>query len=63
VRRNKIHDGKRSGVLIRDGGLGTLEDKGGRAVAEDNDLSRYGRGAWNIAPGSEANLTSARNKE
>jgi parallel beta-helix repeat protein len=26
LRRNKIHDGKRSGVLLRDGALGTLED-------------------------------------
>jgi parallel beta-helix repeat protein len=146
LRRNKIHDGKRSGVLIRDGGLGTLEDndisgnatsgviirdganttlrrnriqdnkesgvyaydhgrgtledndiignsykgvsirtggilivrnnrinrnsheaiwvrKGGRAVVEDNDLRGNLWGAWNIAVGSEANVTSARNKE
>jgi len=146
LRRNKIHDGKRSGVLIRDGGLGTLEDndisgnatsgviirdganttlrrnrikgnkesgvyaydhgrgtledndiignsykgvsirtggilivrnnrinrnsheaiwvrKGGRAVVEDNDLRGNSWGAWNIAVGSEANVTSARNKE
>jgi len=145
LRRNKIHDGKRSGVLIRDGGLGSLEDndiagnatsgviiraranttlrrnrihgnqesgvyvydhargtledndvtgnafkgvsvraggilivrgnrinrngheavwvrKGGRAVVEDNDLSGNGWGAWNIALGSEANVTSARNR-
>jgi F-box protein 11 len=26
LRRNKIHDGKRSGVFVLDGGLGTLED-------------------------------------
>jgi len=26
LRRNKIHDGKKSGVLVRDSGLGTLED-------------------------------------
>jgi parallel beta-helix repeat protein len=26
LRKNKIHDGKKSGVLIRDGGQGTLED-------------------------------------
>jgi F-box protein 11 len=146
LRRNKIHDGKRSGVLIRDGGLGTLEDnditgnatsgvvistganttlrrnriqdnnesgvyaydhargtlednditgnsfkgvsvrtggilivrnnrinrnsheavwvrKGGRAVVEDNDLRGNGWGPWNIAAGSEANVTSARNTE
>jgi parallel beta-helix repeat protein len=146
LRGNKIHDGKRSGVLIRDGGLGTLEDnditgnatsgviirtganttlrrnriqgnkesgvyaydhgrgtlednditgnsfkgvsvrtggilivrnnrinrnndeavwvrEGGRAVVEDNDLRGNGWGAWKIAVGSEANVTSARNTE
>ena len=26
LRRNQIHDGKTAGVLVRDGGLGTLED-------------------------------------
>jgi parallel beta-helix repeat protein len=26
LRRNKIHDGKRTGVYVHDGGLGTLED-------------------------------------
>ena len=54
VRNNRINRNSHEAVWVR---------KGGRAVVEDNDLGGNGWGAWNIAVGSEANVTSARNKE
>jgi parallel beta-helix repeat protein len=100
LRGNRIQDNKESGVFVYDRALGTLEDndiignglvgvsvktagkvfvrrnrikhngregvwirEGGRAVVEDNDLRSNHWGAWDIASGSEADVTRARNQE
>ncbi len=54
VRGNRINRNGPEAVWVR---------MGGRAVVEDNDLrNNGGDGPWNIALGSAADVSSARNK-
>ena len=47
LRRNQIHDGKSGGVLVRDGGRGTLED---------NDITGNTRAGVEIRAGGDPTL-------
>ena len=65
LRRNRIHDGKSSGVYVLDGGLGTLEDNditgnasagvaintGGNPTLRANRINRNGSQAVRIYQG------------
>jgi parallel beta-helix repeat protein len=54
VRGNRITRNEREAIWVRERGS---------AVVEDNDLRYNADGAWDVAPGSEGYITSARNRE
>ena len=54
LRRNRIHRNEYEAARIHEGGKG---------VFKDNDLTDNKHGAWYIEPGSQGNVTRARNRE
>ena len=72
LRRNRIHDGKTSGVLVYEQGRGTLEDNeifanayAGVQIKSGGDpvVRRNRRGPWNIDKDCESKVTRRNNLE